>query len=91
MIFAVAKPSIHGRRVKKCDILIFEQVRARETRVHEGLFQIFLDGPAYSTPQWVTFGRLIGSAETWWGMSAVLAGINVRKQRVLMVPAIGGL
>jgi hypothetical protein len=91
MIFAVEKPSINGHRFKKADILIFEHVSGRLTRVHEGLFQVFMDGPAYPEPQWVTFGRLLGSAETWWGLSSALTGIDVRKKRVLMVPAIGGL
>jgi len=93
MIFAIAKPSIHGHQIPKCDILIFEQVGARETRVHEGLLQMFLHGPAYPEPRWVTFGRFIGSADTWDEMRDVLRTINVRKKRIAMVPAVsvGGL
>jgi len=93
MVFAVSKPSLHGHRLPKCDILIFEKVSTRETRIHEGLLQIFMDGSAYQEPQWVTFGRLIGSADTWDGMRDVMRTINVRKKRIATVPAssLGGL
>lgn len=93
MIFAVAQPSLHGRRFKKCDILIFEQVSTRESRVHEGLLQMFMHGPAYPEPQWVTLGRLLGSAETWDEMREVMRAIDVKRRRIAMIPAwpIGGL
>lgn len=93
MIFAVTNPSLHGHRIPKCDILIFEKVSTRETRVHEGLLQILMHGPAYPEPQWLTFGRLIGSAPTWNDMRDVLKTVNVRRKRIAMVPAVsvGGL
>ena len=89
MIWAVEKPTIGGKRVPQCDVFVWEQVSAAPSRCREGLLQIFIKGPAYPTGQWITFGKLLASAETWDEMQTKLQAHRLAGKRVVLAPAGG--
>jgi hypothetical protein len=89
MIWAITEPVSGGRRIPHCDVLVWEQVSTRPSRCHEGLLQLFLEGPAYPRGEWVTFGRLLFQAATWPEMKQLLRHESVSGKQIVFVPANG--
>ena len=86
MIWAIAEPVSGGHRIPNCDVLVWEQVSTRPSRCHEGLLQLFLQGPSYPHGEWITFGRLLYQAPTWSEMKQLLRQESVSGKQIVMVP-----
>lgn len=89
MIWAVTHPTIAGKPVPQCDVLVWEQVSTAPSRCREGLLQIFMKGRACPAGQWITFGAFLASAETWDEMQAKLQAHRLAGKRVVLAPAGG--
>lgn len=88
MIWAITDPVIGGRRIPQCDVLVWEQVSTRPSRCHDGLLQLFLEGPASPRGTWVTFGRLLYQAATWPEMERLLRQDTlINGKQIIMIPA----